>query len=93
MKFKKLQDLDKPSFCWDRNWNIAEIRTKLAQSEGHEHLALTAWILREGTFAEIWALLRPSEVYLILTALMPFLGRRKEYWNYTFNVWHALGKI
>ena len=93
MKFQKIADTEKPTFCWDRNWSIAEIKKRLAQSDENERLSLMAWILREGTFAEIWTILLPSEVYAFLNRLTPFLGRRKEYWRYTFNAWHRLGKV
>lgn len=57
MQLNLLKETDKPSFCWDRNWTIAEIRQKLVQADEKERISLVAWILREGTFTEIWNLL------------------------------------
>jgi len=93
MKLSKMKDNEKPGFSWDRNWDIGEIRKRLMLSEGIERISLMAWILREGTFTEIWNLLSPIEVYSHFKKILPFLGRRKEYWSYTFDAWHKLGKI
>ena len=72
MQLNLLKETDKPGFCWDRNWSIAEIRQKLAQADEKEHISLAAWILREGTFTEIWNLLFPSEVFARQNSLLPY---------------------
>jgi hypothetical protein len=93
MKITRLTDSEKPSFCWDRDWTVGEIRRRLREATGLERLQLTGWILREGAFQEIWSFFSPQEVSPSLDSVMPFLGRRKEYWRYTFDVWRKLGKI
>jgi hypothetical protein len=93
MKIKKFADSDIPSFCWDRPWSFGVIKEKLRLADEQEQIRLISWILREGAMEEIWNLLKPDEIYLQLDKIAPLLGRRKEYWRYTFNVWHQLGKI
>jgi hypothetical protein len=93
MKIKPLSDDSIPTFCWDRQWNSGEIRRRLRETEGFEKLRLIAWIMREGTFNEIWNFLKPSEVSPILKDILPLLGKKRDYWSYTFDVWRRLGKI
>jgi hypothetical protein len=93
MIIPRLRDDLKPSFCWDRDWTFGEIRRRLRESIKFDKVKLIAWILREGTYAEIWNLVSPKEVFFMLDTLKPFLGRRKDYWSYTFDVWHKLGKV
>jgi hypothetical protein len=93
MKIKMFADSDIPSFCWDRPWSFGVIKEKLKMADEQERINLISWILREGSMDEIWNLLTPHEIFASIDKILPFLGRKKEYWRYTFNVWHQLGKI
>lgn len=93
MKIKRIDDTEKPSFCWDRPWNFGTVKNELKRADEQSKIQLISWILREGTFNEIWNILNPGETFLLMDKLLPFLGRKKEYWRYTFNVWHQLGKV
>lgn len=93
MKIQSMAPDEKPSFCWDRDWTVADIKARLRVESGFERLRLIAWILREGTYDEIWNLLQPQQVYAMRDELLPMLGRKKEYWRYTLDVWHRMGKI
>jgi hypothetical protein len=93
MRIPKLDNNIIPSFCWDRNWTLQEIRNRIADSTAFEQILLIAWVLREGTPIEIWNIFSPKDIFPVLKKLLPFLGRRKNYWIYTYNVWHKLGKV
>jgi hypothetical protein len=93
MKIKRIDDAQRPSFCWDRSWDFATIKYELMRADEQKKIQLISWILREGTFDEIWNILNPRETFLLINKLLPFLGRKKEYWRYTFDVWHKLGKV
>lgn len=82
-----------PSFCWDRNWTVSEIRRRLQNSKGWDRDLLMAWILRESPISEVWDYLSPLEVADSLPKINRFLGRRKDFWNYIIGAWRELGKI
>jgi hypothetical protein len=93
MKIQPLDNAQKPSFCWDRDWTVGEIKTRLHFATGFERLRLISWILREATFDEIWNFFSPADIYPLLVELLPWLGKKRDYWRYTFDVWRRLGKI
>ena len=82
-----------PSFCWDRNLTIGQIRRDLREATGFEWVRLASWILREAPTGDVWLFLRPEEVQVNLRDLEPFLGRRREFWRYILGAWHELGRL
>lgn len=85
--------LDRPSFCWDRDWSKDDLRARLAAADPAERERLMAWILREARPAEVWEYLTPREVDACLDRLLPRLGRKQKFWKYLFGKWHELGKL
>jgi hypothetical protein len=88
-----LSDHEIPYFCWDRPLTVGEIKQKLRTTSGTEHERLVAWILREAAFDDVWQFVSPSEVSAVLPHIEPFLGRKREFWNYIIREWHALEKL
>jgi hypothetical protein len=82
-----------PNFCWDRKLTAGQIREQLRSSSGFEWIRLASLILREAAFADVWTFLSPEEVYSRQDKLAPFLGRRKDFWQYILGAWHELGRI
>lgn len=82
-----------PSFCWDRKWTVADMRSELEKARGFQRDQLAAWILREAAFREVWLFHTPREVAELLPWVEPFLGRWKKFWKYTIGQWVELGKI
>ncbi len=89
----QIKEDEVPYFCWDRPWNAAEVRRRLADAKGVERDRLMAWIMREAAFSDVWYFLRPKEVYDAFPRLEPFLGRWRDFWKYILSTWHELGKI
>jgi hypothetical protein len=89
----RFTDDDVPYFCWDRPWTVREIREQLASSTGKEWIRLMAWILREAATGDVWAFVRPQDVWERFNELEPFLGRRRRFWRYIMETWHELGKV
>jgi hypothetical protein len=92
MKVAPLPDDTIPYFCWDRRLTVAEIKARLAAASGLERVRWASWIRREAAFEDVWTFLSPEEVRDHLTELRPFLGRKKEFWQYIIETWHELGK-
>jgi hypothetical protein len=88
-----LAEGDVPYFCWDRPWTVAEIRRRLAAAQGVERDRLTAWIMREAAFKDVWLFLTPAEVRDALPRVSPMLGRWRAFWPYLIGRWHELGKV
>ncbi|MBN1900940.1 hypothetical protein JW926_06390 [Candidatus Sumerlaeota bacterium] len=82
-----------PSFCWDRNWTVSEIRRRLRDSKQWDRDLLMAWIMRESPISEVWDYLTPVEVADSFPRIQRFLGRRRDFWNYIIGAWREPGKI
>lgn len=93
MRARIIDDNAVPNFCWDRKLTAGQIREQLRNSTGFEWVRLASWILREAAFADVWSFLSPAEVGDHLAELLPFLGRRRAFWNYLMGAWHELGRI
>ncbi len=89
----KLQENQIPYFCFDRKLTVKDIKQKLKTYKGIQKSLLTAWILREATFKDVWEFLTPKDVWNDLSRLKRFLGRKKQFWEFTMEKWHELGKI
>lgn len=70
-----------------------EIMQGLRDLTGFERNRLVAWIMREARFDDVWKFLKPQDVREHFEELYPFLGRSKEFWKYTMDTWHELGKV
>ncbi len=92
MKTKWRED-EVPYFCWDRPRTVAQVREALQTARGAERLRLTAWIMREAAFADVWEFLSPHEVWAEFGDLERRLGRRRGFWRYILKTWHELGRI
>ena len=84
---------DIPYFCWDRAWTEEDVRRRLEASTGFEWIRLAAWIMREARFEDVWRFLRAAQVRDHLDELLPFLGRKKDFWAFIIGAWHELGRI
>lgn len=93
MRYPKISDDEKPSFCWDRSWTVGEIKRRLREADERERDRLMAWILREATFCEVWQFFSPREVADRLSSIQSQLGRWKDFWPYIIGKWRELGKI
>ena len=87
------EETDIPYFSWDRKITVAEIRAELAATSGAEWDRLTSWIMREAAFPDVWEFVSPQEVAERLPHLSPFLGRKRDFWQYIIRQWHELGKL
>jgi hypothetical protein len=72
---------------------LSELRTQLRASAGDEWIRIAAWILREAATPDVWTFLTPGEVRDHLPELKPFLGRRRDFWEYIIGAWRELGKL
>jgi hypothetical protein len=88
-----MKDNEIPYFSWDRAITNGDIVHQLSSFSGFERTRLVAWIMREARFPDVWKFMTPKDVSEHFTELYPLLGRRKEFWKYTMDTWHELGKI
>jgi hypothetical protein len=82
-----------PYFCWDRKLTVKDIRHNLKKYTGTQKMLFIAWIMREAAFRDVWLFLTPKEVWNTFSELKRFLGRKKDFWEFTLKKWHELGKI
>ena len=82
-----------PYICWDRPWTVADIRHRLATSEGTERHRLMAWLMRELKTTEVWFFLDPVEIQREFDGVSRWLGAARPLWTYLLKTWHELGKL
>jgi hypothetical protein len=82
-----------PYICWDRDWSVAEIRSRLRSSEGVEKHRLMAWLMRELKTPEVWFFLKPTEIRQEFVGISRWLGPARPLWEYLLGIWHELGKL
>jgi hypothetical protein len=82
-----------PYFNWDAPVTNATIRSALAGPDVDDRRYWMARILREARYDDVWAYLRPREVHAELPALLPLLGRRRDFWVFLFDRWRAQGVV
>ena len=87
---KKLSNTAIPSFCWDRNWTVGEIKKRLREDNS---FSVIAWILREAKFSEVWNFVTPQQILTNFDKLESQLGRKAAFWRYILNEWRELGKL
>ena len=93
MKTVMIEDEAVPNFCWDRKLTAGEIREHLHNGTRFEWVQLASWILREAAYADVWSFLAPSEISEHMAELSPFLGRRRDFWEYLVGAWHELERL
>ena len=82
-----------PYICWDRQWTVADIRQRLASTEGVERHRIMAWLMRELKTPEVWFFLKPTEVQREFDGISRWLGPARPLWTYLLGIWHELGKL
>jgi hypothetical protein len=82
-----------PYICWDRDWSVAEIRSRLLSSEGVEKHRLMAWLMRELKTPEVWFFLKPTDIGEEFVGISRWLGPARPLWEYLLGIWHELGKL
>jgi hypothetical protein len=82
-----------PYFAWDRSLTAGQIRRLLENGDDQEKASLTAWLLREAAFSDVWQFLSPVKVAEELPLIQKQLGRKKDFWTYIIRTWNELGKI
>ena len=93
MMIEHVPDNTVPVFAWDRRLTAGEIREVLRTGTEAKRRELTAWILREAPFAQVWDFISPRAAYAQLPTLSRRLGRRRGFWQFIFGMWHELGKV
>ena len=82
-----------PYICWDRNWTVADIRSRLLSASGVARYRLMAWLMRELKTQEVWFFLNPTDVHRNFDDISRWLGPARPLWEHLFRMWHELGKI
>lgn len=93
MTAREFKDNETPYFCWDRNLTAGQVRMNLRTASGQEWVRLASWIMREASIADVWGFLTPQDVKEHFDELVPFLHKRREFWQYLIGTWHELGRI
>jgi len=82
-----------PYFLWDEPMTIEEFRQRLQTASPAEQTRLLAKMLREARDIDVWRFTSPEEVWRRWPALSRHLGRRRRFWEFLLNRWHAEGLI
>jgi hypothetical protein len=81
----------RPYFLWDEERTTGEFRRWLASAPAPERYRLIGKLMREARDADVWSFVTPEEVWANFDRIRPFLGRRRDFWEYLLNAWHDDG--
>jgi hypothetical protein len=94
---KLTSDMDDPSgipyFLWDRPETIGQLRKRLRGAGAEERAHILGVVLREARDTDVWSFTRPDEIASMWEAIVPHLGRRREFWQWLLNRWREDGLI
>ena len=82
-----------PYICWDRDWTVADIRSRLRTTQGVERHRLIAWLMRELKTTEVWFFLKPEDIQREFEGVSRWLGPARNLWVHLLRMWHELGKL
>lgn len=82
-----------PYFSYDRAMTTGAIQSALAEKGSDTWIRTASWLMREAAFPDVWFFLKPVDVAVQLERLSPFLGKRREFWQYIIGAWRELGKF
>ena len=83
------QTSQRPYFLWDEDMTIAGFKAEIA-STGPRHFYYIGKLLREAACDEAWKFITPQDVADSWAQIEPFLGRRREFWEFLLTRWrHA----
>jgi hypothetical protein len=83
----------RPYFFWDEDTSVDELRAVLSGPDSPERTRLLGKLLREARDTDVWQFVTPEQVAATLPALARHLGRRRAFWEYVMDRWHAHGLI
>jgi hypothetical protein len=82
-----------PYFLWDEPMTVAEVKERLRADSESTRLRMLGKIMREARDTDVWVFTTPKEVVELWPKLEPFLGRRRDFWNFILSGWRELGLI
>ncbi|MBN2492334.1 MAG: hypothetical protein JXQ29_15915 [Planctomycetes bacterium] len=90
-------DLDDPQaipyFLWDEPRSVAEVKAALRTGSPAETSRLLGKILREARDTDVWRFVTPDEVSRRWSELVPYLGRRRPFWEFLLGRWRSEGLV
>jgi hypothetical protein len=82
-----------PYFNWDAPVPNAVIRRALAQGPDADRLYWMGRILREARYDDVWAYVTLAQLREHFDAVLPYLGRRRPFWEFLFAAWRDRGVV
>ncbi len=84
----------RPYFLWSEEMNLGELKAILTGSQGdYLRWVYSGRILREARMQDVWAFFTPRWVAQNWEHLSPYLGRKRQFWEYCLSVWKKHGLI
>lgn len=87
-----LEESKIPYFAWDRKKTVEDINADIG-IDSYSRNRTIAWIMREAKFDDVWQFISPKDLWQSFDEILPYLGRKKLFWQYMLRTWNELGKI
>lgn len=81
----------RPYFLWDEDTTVAEFRRAIERAAARERYRLIGKLMREARDNDVWRFVTPDLVWQHLDEIRPYLGRRRDFWEYLLQGWHRDG--
>ena len=91
--FMQNQESERPYFLWDEKLSSEELRVILNNPEHPQFAYYLGKTLREADFNDVFTFVSVKTVSKCFDKVLPFLGRRREYWKFLLSGWQRLGYL
>lgn len=89
-----LSEEDKaPYFLWDEPTSIRDLKRILREGPEEERVRLTAKILREARYADVWRFLTLKDLEARWKEMPHRLGRQQALWEFLVSTWRRNGLL
>lgn len=88
-----IKEGDRPYFLWDECLTWEQLQAILDNPSHPQFLYYLGKTLREADYGDIWKLVSVQSVLLHFNHILPFLGRKREFWQFLINGWKKLGLL
>ncbi|MBI4668120.1 MAG: hypothetical protein HY747_02860 [Elusimicrobia bacterium] len=77
----------RPYFLWEESLTLEQLKGILCEESPRRYYYM-ARILHEADYNDVWKFIRPQDIAVHWRDIEPYLGNRREYWNFLLAEWH-----
>lgn len=90
---QRLDAQGRPYFLWDLDWTDERFRQELRAADDATRVELIAKLMRQAKPDDVFEYVSAAEVLRLWDAIVPRLGKQRDFWVWLFGRWRELGLV